>query len=115
MMDWKDVLSQLDVPQAPDDNENKGDDNSLSSAESVVREKLTVFYEKKGRGGKKATIITGFQCSDNELAEIAARLKKQLGVGGSSRDGEILIQGNAGAKVAPLLRSMGYKVTGAIN
>lgn len=115
MMDWKDVLSQLDVPQAPDDNGNNDDVGTMSAADSAVREKLTVFYEKKGRGGKKATIITGFQCSDDELADIAAQLKKQLGVGGSSRDGEILIQGNAGAKVAPLLRRMGYKVTGAIN
>lgn len=59
--------------------------------------------ERKGRGGKTATIIEGFPGSDSELKALATRLKQQLGVGGSARGGEILIQGDCRQRLRELL------------
>ena len=64
----------------------------------------------KGRKGKTATIVEGFTCPEDELLEVAARLKTRFGTGGSARGGEILIQGDVAAKVKALLTEMGYKV-----
>lgn len=73
---------------------------------------LLVSMERKGRGGKTATIISGFTMDDGEVAEIASRLKSRLGTGGSARGGEILIQGDRREDVAAWLRGQGYKVKG---
>lgn len=76
---------------------------------AAVKDKLQVVMERKGRGGKTATIIAGFTCSDAEVAEIARELKSRLGAGGSVRGGEILIQGDRRAEVVTLLRQKGFK------
>ena len=76
------------------------------------RETIHIVMEKKGRGGKTATIIDGFQCSDEEIDEIARELRKRLGTGGSARGGEILIQGDRRADVARLLCEKGFTVKG---
>lgn len=70
---------------------------------------LEVLLEKKGRGGKTAVIICGFIGSDEDLKDLAKTLKAKCGVGGSARDGEILIQGDVRDKVMDLLNGMGYK------
>lgn len=77
---------------------------------SLPKDLLRVIVDRKGRKGKVATIIEGFTISDEEVAEVAAMLKRKLGVGGSSRGGEILIQGDAAARVRELLVKEGYKV-----
>ena len=69
-----------------------------------------MVVDRKGRKGKTATIIEGFELPDEEVADVAARLKKRLGTGGSSRGGEILIQGDCAVKAAEALRAMGFKV-----
>ena len=75
--------------------------------------KLQVIIERKGRGGKTATIVTGFTgMDDDEIAGLARRLKTRLGSGGSSRGGEILIQGERRREVVELLREEGFKVNG---
>ena len=56
--------------------------------------------------------MEGFDCPDETLQEVARQLKRRLGVGGSARGGEILIQGNLLAKVKEALTDMGYKVKG---
>lgn len=73
-----------------------------------TRESLTVQMER--RRGKPATIICGWQCSQDELLQTAAEIKRQLGCGGSARGGEMLIQGDRRADVSALLRAMGHKV-----
>lgn len=72
-------------------------------------DRLVISMEKKGRGGKTATIISGFTASHDEIAEIAATLKSKLGTGGSARGGEILIQGDRRDDVRRMLASMGFR------
>lgn len=84
-MDWKEMLGQLrEDPSLP-----AGDDVAQPAPEPILKKKdtLRVIVDKKGRKGKIATIVEGFTVSDEEVAEIAASLKKRLGTGGSSRDG----------------------------
>jgi translation initiation factor 1 len=70
---------------------------------------LRVFIEKKHRGGKTATIIKGFIGKQEDMEELAKLLKTRCGVGGSAKDGEIIIQGDCRDKVFDLLIAKGYK------
>lgn len=108
-MDWKDLLSQKVANGELPYEENTAIEND-SDTKSAKADTLTVLIDKKGRKGKVATLIVGFTCDDAELKEIAAKLKTKLATGGSSRDGEILIQGDRVNDIKPILKTMGYKV-----
>ena len=71
--------------------------------------RLDIILDRKGRAGKTATIICGFLCDDSELTDIAGHLKRALGTGGSTRGGEILIQGDRRNDCARFFQSLGYK------
>lgn len=111
-MDWRDALQGFKEANAdtlrPDDTPTPARTDLPQKA--AQRGKLTVSMERKGRGGKTATIISGFTVGDDEVARIAASLKKRLATGGSARGGEILIQGDRRTDVAAALRDMGMKV-----
>jgi len=70
---------------------------------------LKVRIEKKHRGGKAATIVSGYIGPESGLKELEKTLKVKCGVGGSSKDGEIIIQGEHADKVVSLLTELGYK------
>ena len=70
---------------------------------------LRIFIEKKHRGGKTASIIKGFIGKQEDLEELAKFLKTRCGVGGSAKDGEIVIQGDCRDKILDLLMAKGYK------
>lgn len=82
-------------------------------AETLPAEKqpLRIELDKRHRNGKTATLITGFTGSDDDLKELARLLKTKCGVGGSARDGEILIQGDLRQKVKEILIGEGYTRT----
>ena len=111
MIDWKDALGQ--AFNLPVNNENDTPQPQPQEKPDALAQqgktRLDIVLERKGRGGKQATIVTGFICDDEELKQVASRLKRTLGVGGSARGGEILIQGDFRQRVLDTLTAMGFK------
>ena len=73
------------------------------------KQNLIVSIDRKGRGGKQVTLVTGFVGTAEDLAELGRTLKVRCGVGGSAKDGKITIQGDFRDRVTALLKEMGYK------
>lgn len=72
--------------------------------------RVKVRRETAGRRGKTATTVSGVALDDDGLRELAGRLKKRCGVGGSAKDGVIELQGDHREVVVEVLRAEGYDV-----
>jgi len=105
-MDWKDKLNGLKsiLPEG----EQEPELSKTVEQQLLQKEPLRVELDK--RKGKPATLITDFMGNDDELKELAKTLRVKCGAGGSSRNGEILVQGDFRVKIADMLLGMGYKV-----
>jgi len=92
------------------------DDFAYAEAENTAetetpppaRQRLKVLLDRKARRGKVVTVVTGFSGTDADLNDLAKKLKQKCGVGGSAKDGDILIQGDFKTKVFEMLRAEGY-------
>ena len=106
--DWKERLGTVysTNPNFQYETEPEGSSETLPPNKQDLRVQL----DKKQRNGKKATLITGFVGTDEDLKALAKILKTKCGVGGSAKDGEILIQGDFCVKVLEILKAENYKV-----
>ena len=106
--DWKDRLGV--VYSTSNEFDYDYDKESESATLAPENQKLVVLLDKKQRGGKKVTLVTGFVGTEVDLKDLGKSLKTRCGVGGSAKNGEILIQGDFRERVKQLLIDDGYKV-----
>ena len=87
-------------------------DTTTSNQQSTIKSDgiARVMRDRKGRGGKTVTVITGLPASEETLTTLAQQLKKLCGSGGTVKDGVIEIQGDHCDKVMAKLMALGYKV-----
>lgn len=107
--DWKDMLGALRAGMNDAGEPEESHPQEIVATAPVQSARLDIVFERKGRGGKTATIICGFTIGDEAIEELAAELKRRLGTGGSVRGGEILVQGDRREAVLRFLTSKGFK------
>lgn len=90
--------------------ENDYQDTENSEPIAPEDQQLEAHFSSKGRGGKTVTIIKGYVGPDEDLIALGKMLKKKCGVGGSTKDGEIIIQGDDREKIMQILQKKGYNV-----
>jgi len=106
--DWKDRLGIV-YSTNPDFTFDKGSGNEPETL-PPQQQNLLVSLDKKQRKGKSVTLIRGFAGKEEDLEALAKKLKTKFGVGGSAKDGEIIIQGDFVQKTIEFLQAEKYKV-----
>lgn len=109
--DWKSILGEAFniEPSEPQDTHEENQDNP-SIQEQQGKKVIDIILDKKGRKGKTATIIANLNLDEDSIKNLATMLKKECGVGGSSRDEEILLQGDMRDRALNYLKGLGLKV-----
>lgn len=107
--DWKDRLNI--VYSTNPDFQYSTDEMEENETLPKQQQKLRVSIEKNHRGGKTVTIVRNFIGTSDDIKELGKLLKTKCGVGGSTKDGEILVQGEFKEKVIELLKKEGYTQT----
>lgn len=105
--DWKKRLGV--VYSTSNDYDYDNNTNEEDDTIPVKQQKLTISLDRKNRKGKAVTLIAGFIGTNDDLKELGKLLKNKCGVGGSVKDGEILLQGDHRDKVVQYLTEKGYK------
>ena len=130
MADWKSALAALGATEEPNDNKEKTEidrkkrigvvystnpdyeysDDSQEEADTLPKnqQKLRLNIERAGRGGKTVTLVKGFVGSDKDINALCKLLKQKCGVGGSVKDGEIIIQGDHRQRLVEILKKEGF-------
>lgn len=107
MSDWKERLGMV-YSTNPDFQYTISEQEEATTL-SPEKQNLRVWLDRKQRGGKVVTLVKGFVGTEADLAELGRMLKSKCGVGGSAKDGEIIIQGDHRDRVTELLLKAGYK------
>ena len=133
MADWKSALAALGATEEPNYNKEKTEidrkkrigvvystnpdyeysDDSQEEADTLPKnqQKLRLNMERAGRGGKTVTLVKGFVGSEEDITALSKLLKQKCGVGGSVKDGEIIIQGDHRQRLVEILKKEGYTQT----
>jgi len=106
--DWKDKLNFV-YSTNPDFRVEK-EEGEDQKTPPPGKQDLRVMIDRKNRGGKVVTVVSGFVGSSEDLNQLGKTLKSRCGVGGSVKNSEILVQGDFRDRVLNLLQEMGYKV-----
>jgi translation initiation factor 1 len=104
--DWKDRLGVVFSTNPNFEYDTNGSDE-IDTLEPG-KQNLKIWLDRL-KGGRVATVVRGFVGSADDLAELGKELKKSCGVGGTAKDGEIIIQGDHRDRVLDLLTKAGYK------
>lgn len=103
-MDLKDQLKNLFPDHVPLESEEQNNTSDIWMQE----EPIICKYEK--RKGKPITILEGYTGAAEDFKQLAKELKTKLSVGGSFKDGKIIIQGDYRDKIMKILKGKGFKV-----
>lgn len=105
--DWK---SRLHVVYSTNpDFQYQQEDEPIQENLAPAQQNLKVWIDRKQRAGKQVTLVRGFVGNEEALKELARMLKSKCGVGGTAKEGEILIQGDFRDRVVDVLLKAGYK------
>lgn len=104
--DWKERLNV--VYSTNPDFSYETEDTQEPETLKPAQQKLRVQLDRKNRGGKVVTLITGFTGTEDDLKDLGKFLKTKCGVGGAAKDGEIIIQGDFKLRILELLIKEGY-------
>ena len=106
--DWK---SRLNVVYSTNP-DFQYEQEQAETAETLppARQNLRVWLDRQQRAGKQVTLVKGFVGGDDDLKELGRLLKSKCGVGGTAKEGEIVIQGDFRDRVVEILLREGYRV-----
>lgn len=104
--DWKERLGVM-YSTNPDFQYNTGDEEEEDTLPKE-KQQLRISLDKRNRGGKAVTLVTGFRGTTSDLEALGKFLKVKCGVGGSAKEGEIIVQGDLRPKVLEILQKEGY-------
>lgn len=106
--DWKERLGMVfsTNPDFQFEQEEVQEEETLPNAQ----QKLHVFFERAGRNGKVVTIVEHFVGKESDFKELGKMLKNALGIGGTYKDGQIILQGNHVERVKTILKDRGYRL-----
>ncbi len=106
-----DHKSRLGVVYSTNPEFNYQSDFSDETIETLPpnKQKLIVGIDRRNRGGKQVTLVSGFVGKEEDLISLGKTLKTKCGTGGTAKDGEIIIQGDFRDKIITTLQSLGYQ------
>lgn len=107
-MSKKNKFSNIVYSTNPDFNyEDEEEDTNMTLPPE--KQNLVIRLDKKQRKGKQVTLVSGFVGSEENLKELGRTLKSKCGVGGTAKNGEILVQGDHRRKVKDILENLDYR------